>query len=98
MLTIALDMTVSEELRQEGSARELVNRIQNLRKSNGLEITDKIDIQIQALEAIDSAVNNYKSYIMTQVLGNSLTVVAQIDDATELDFDDFIVKVNIAKI
>ena len=98
MLTIALDITVSEELRQEGIARELVNRIQNLRKSNGLEITDKIDIQIQALEAIDSAVNNYKSYIMTQVLGNSLTVVAQIDDATELDFDDFIVKVNIAKI
>ena len=61
MLTIALDITVSEELRQEGIARELVNRIQNLRKSNGLEITDKIDNQIHALEYIQGDLSNYKS-------------------------------------
>ena len=98
LLTIALDITVTEALREEGIARELVNRIQNLRKSSGLEITDKIAIQIESLEAIDSAVEHYKSYIMTQVLGSSLEVVPALSEATELDFDDFMVKLSIQKL
>ena len=68
-LTVALDVTVTEELRREGIARELVNRIQNIRKSSGLEITDKIKITLSKNQQTDDAVNEYKDYICNQVLG-----------------------------
>ncbi|MDD3406197.1 MAG: DUF5915 domain-containing protein [Paludibacteraceae bacterium] len=96
-LTIALDIEVSEELRQEGIARELVNRIQNIRKSNGYEIIDKIAIQIEKQDEINAAVETYKAYISTQVLANSLTLVDALTNATELDFEDFMVKVKVEK-
>ena len=73
-LTVALDVTVTEELRREGVARELVNRIQNIRKSSGLEITDKIKITLSKNQQTDDAVNEYKDYICNQVLGTSLTL------------------------
>ncbi|WP_349875308.1 isoleucine--tRNA ligase, partial [Bacteroides cellulosilyticus] len=73
-LTVALDVTVTEELRREGIARELVNRIQNIRKSSGLEITDKIKITLSKNQQTDDAVNEYKDYICNQVLGTSLTL------------------------
>lgn len=98
MLTVALDVTVTEELRQEGIARELVNRIQNIRKTNGYEITDKITIQIERLAEIDAAVENHRTYIATQVLGNELTLVESVTDATELDFEEFVVKIKVAKV
>ena len=97
-LTIALDITVTEELRQEGIARELVNRIQNLRKSSGYEITDKIAIKIERHEEINAAVDTFNTYIASQVLAVSLELVNHLTDATELDFEDFIVKVAIHKI
>ncbi len=96
-LTIALDVTVTEELRQEGIARELVNRIQNIRKSNGYEIVDKINVSILSNENIDAAVENYREYIATQVLALSINIVKELKDATELDFEDYIVKVLIEK-
>ena len=74
-LTIALDITVSEELRQEGIARELVNRIQNIRKSNGYEIVDKINVQIEKNDEINAAVDTFNGYIATQVLAVSLQLV-----------------------
>ncbi len=96
-LTIALDITVTEELRQEGIARELVNRIQNLRKSNGYEIVDKINVQIEKNDEINSAVDTFNAYIATQVLAVSLELVDSIKNPTELDFEDYIVKVLVEK-
>ncbi len=73
-LTVALDVTITEELAQEGIAREFVNRIQNLRKESGLELTDRIIVRIVANEKTDEAVINYKNYIATQTLANSVTL------------------------
>ena len=96
-LTVALDVTVTEELRREGIARELVNRIQNIRKSSGLEITDKIKITLSKNPQTDDAVNEYKDYICNQVLGTSLTLADEVENGTELNFDDFSLYVNVVK-
>ena len=96
-LTIALDIEVSEELLQEGIARELINRIQNIRKSNGYEITDKINVSIAPCEEINAAVENFKTYIASQVLANNITI-AELTEAVELDFEDFIVRVAVEKV
>ncbi len=69
-LTVALDITVTEDLRKEGLARELVNRIQNLRKSSGFDITDKIHVSILSCEEMDVAIYDYKDYIATQYWRN----------------------------
>ena len=94
-LTVALDVTVTEELRREGIARELVNRIQNIRKSSGLEITDKIKITLSKNQQTDDAVNEYKDYICNQVLGTSLTLTDEVENGTELNFDDFSLYVSV---
>lgn len=96
-LTVALDVTVTDELRREGIARELVNRIQNIRKSSGLEITDKIQIVLSKNPQTDDAVNEYKDYICNQVLGTSLMLADEIENGTELNFDDFCLYVSIVK-
>ena len=96
-LTVALEVTVTEELRREGIARELVNRIQNIRKSNGFEITDKIRITISKNLQTDDAVNEYKDYICNQVLGTSLDLADEVKEGTELNFDDFSLLVNVVK-
>jgi isoleucyl-tRNA synthetase len=96
-LTVALEVTVTEELRREGIARELVNRIQNIRKSSGFEITDKIRIRLSKNQETDDAVNEYNSYICNQVLGVSLELVDEVKDGTELNFDDFSLFVSVIK-
>ena len=96
-LTVALDVTVTEELRREGIARELVNRIQNIRKSSGLEITDKTKITLSKNQQTDDAVNEYKDYICNQVLGTSLTLTDEVENGTELNFDDFSLYVSVVK-
>ena len=95
-LTVALEVVVTEELRREGIARELVNRIQNIRKSNGYEITDKINILLSRNPQTDDAVNEYNSYICNQVLATKLELADKVDDGVKLNFDDFslFVKVN----
>ena len=97
-LTVALEVTVTDELRREGIARELVNRIQNIRKSSGFEITDKINITLSKNPNTDDAVNEYNSYICNQVLGNSLTLVDEVADGTELNFDDFSLFIKVEKL
>ena len=96
-LTVALEVTITEELRREGIARELVNRIQNIRKSSGFEITDKIKITISKNTQTDDAVNEYNTYICNQVLGTSLELVDEVKDGTMLEFDDFSLFVNVIK-
>lgn len=97
-LTIALDVTVTEQLRQEGVARELVNRIQNIRKTNGYEITDKIAITIERRDEINEAVSNFSDYIATQTLATSIKLVDNLTaNATKLDLDDYTVTVAVGK-
>ncbi|MCI7286144.1 isoleucine--tRNA ligase [Parabacteroides sp. AGMB00274] len=98
-LTVALDITVTDELKKEGLARELVNRIQNLRKSSGFEITDKVNITLASSAEMDGAVEAYQEYIKSQVLANNLVITAKpISDATSLDFEDFTLAVKVEKI
>ena len=97
-LTVALEVTITEELRREGIARELVNRIQNIRKNSGFEITDKINIVLSKNPDTDAAVEEYKSYICNQVLGGSLTLADEVADGTELNFDDFSLCVKVTKL
>ena len=93
-----MEVTITEELRREGIARELVNRIQNIRKSSGFEITDKIKITLSKNPQTDDAVNEYNTYICNQVLANSLTLADEVADGTELNFDDFSLYVKVTKL
>ena len=96
-LTVALEVTVTEELSREGIARELVNRIQNIRKSSGFEITDKIKITLSKNPQTDDAVNEYNDYIRNQVLGTSLTLADNVENGTEQNLDDFSPYVSVVK-
>jgi isoleucyl-tRNA synthetase len=95
-LTVALDVELTEELRQEGMARELINRIQNIRKDSGLEITDRIVVTLAPNENTDKAVENFGEYIASQVLADKI-VVAQ-NNGQEVDFDTFVLNINVEKI
>ena len=96
-LTVALEVTVTDELKREGIARELVNRIQNIRKSCGFEITDRIRILLSKNSQTDDAVKEYNNYICNQVLANSLELVDNVESGTELNFDDFTLFIKVAK-
>jgi isoleucyl-tRNA synthetase len=87
-ITVALDITISEELRKEGIARELVNRIQNIRKDSGFEVTDKIKVQILKNDSIEQAVLANESYIKSETLTNELIFVSEINNGTEIEFDE----------
>ena len=94
-LTIALDITLTDELRAEGIARTLVNRIQNIRKKSGLEITDRIRVQIEPNEAVTKAVEAFGDYIARQVLADGITLEA--NDGQAVEFDEFTLNITITK-
>lgn len=96
-LTVALDVTITDELRNEGIARELVNRIQNLRKSSGYEITDRINVKIEDAVQIRTAVKEYSEYIATQVLADNVAV-GNVENGVELEMDDYNLAISIEKI
>lgn len=98
-LTVALDITVTDELRREGIARELVNRIQNIRKTSGFDITDKIDVYIASNGETDLVVEEYRDYMSRQVLANTFEILGVLsgEAVTELDFDTFKVNIRIVK-
>lgn len=96
-LTVALDITVTEELKREGIARELVNRIQNIRKSSGFDITDKITIRLTRNEEMEAAINDFGAYICNQVLATDLQFADALTEGTELNFDDFDIKAEVIK-
>ncbi|MEM8893440.1 MAG: DUF5915 domain-containing protein, partial [Bacteroidota bacterium] len=97
-LTVALDITITDDLRKEGLARDLVNRIQNIRKDQGLEVQDKIDILIESgNELVDGAVNDFKDYISVETQAKSLEQVAELTDGQSLEIDDITVQVKISK-
>ncbi|WP_029906209.1 isoleucine--tRNA ligase [Prevotella sp. 10(H)] len=96
-LTVALDVTITDDLRKEGIARELVNRIQNIRKSSGFEITDRINIRISENEQIKSAILEYKEYIASQVLADNIEF-ANVENGMEIDMDDYILHLTVEKV
>ncbi len=96
-LTVALDITINEDLRQEGIARELVNRIQNLRKESGFEVTDKIDIKILKDGFVEKAVINNMNYIKTETLTADLEFEEKLENGTAVAFDEVNTKLFIQK-
>ncbi len=96
-ITIALDVTITPELQKEGVAREFVNRIQNIRKSSGFEITDKICVKIENSENVRGAIESFGDYVASQVLANSIELVEKVANPIELDFDDFKVNIEVTK-
>ncbi len=97
-ITVALDVTISEELKEEGIARELVNRIQNLRKDSGFEVTDRISVQLQEDANIVQAVKANMDYIKAETLTDDLKIINQLDSGIEIAFDDVNTKLFIQKI
>ena len=96
-LTVALDVTITDDLRKEGIARELVNRIQNLRKDSGFEVTDKIDVTLQTDENIVKAVKTNLNYIKTETLTEELEIIDNLNNGIEIAFDDVNTKLFIQK-
>ncbi|RKD18272.1 isoleucine--tRNA ligase [Pelobium manganitolerans] len=87
-LTVALDVNISTELKEEGIARELINRIQNLRKELGFEVTDKIKVSLQGNDLITNAVENNLSYICAEILATSLEVLPQLNEGQAIEIED----------
>jgi isoleucyl-tRNA synthetase len=96
-LTVALDITISEDLKQEGDARELVNRIQNIRKENGFELTDRIFVELLENDLLKLSINKYKNYICAEILAENLTWVPEMQDGTEIEINDILLKVRVNK-
>jgi len=96
-ITVALDVNISEELKKEGIARELVNRIQNLRKDSGFEVTDTIDVTIQKDGIIEAAVLENINYIKNETLTINLELTEVVAVGTEIEFDDVTTKLFVKK-
>ncbi|WP_293892057.1 isoleucine--tRNA ligase [Flavobacterium sp.] len=96
-ITVALDITLTEELVKEGIARELVNRIQNLRKDSGFEVTDKIKVHLQPSEGLEKAVVANEKYIKSETLTETLVFVDDLTNGTEIEFDNIKTRILISK-
>ena len=95
-LTVALDVRLTDELKREGIARDFVNRVQNLRKEKGLEVLDKIGIEVEKDgEAVTAALTEFKDYISTETQAITLELKDTLADATEVDLDEYVLKVRI---
>ncbi|QEC67754.1 isoleucine--tRNA ligase [Panacibacter ginsenosidivorans] len=96
-LTVALDIIITEDLKQEGEARELVNRIQNIRKENGFELTDRIFVELLENDLLKLSINKFKNYICAEILAENLTWVPEMQDGTEIEINDILLKVRVNK-
>jgi isoleucyl-tRNA synthetase len=96
-ITVALDITISDELRKEGIARELINRIQNIRKDSGFEVTDKITVKMEKNPQVEEAVLANEMYIKSETLTESLIFVENLQNGTEIEFDDIKTSILISK-
>ncbi|WOD44716.1 isoleucine--tRNA ligase [Hwangdonia lutea] len=96
-LTVALDVTLTDDLKREGVARELINRIQNLRKDSGFEVTDRIDVTLQKDINIENAVKHNIEYIKTETLTEKLEIMDRLDNGIDIAFDDVNTKLFIQK-
>ena len=96
-ITVALDITISSELKQEGIARELVNRIQNIRKDSGFEVTDKIKVQLKRNGLLEEAILKNETYIKSETLTSNLDFVDELENGTEIEFDEIQTMILISK-
>jgi isoleucyl-tRNA synthetase len=96
-LTVALDVTITPELLNEGNAREFVNRIQKIRKDNGYELTDRIKVRVAEHEALKQSINDFSTYICAEILADRLEIVEKLADGTEIEVNDIAFKVNVSK-
>ena len=94
-LTVALEVELTDDLRNEGLARELINRVQNLRKDGGLEITDRINVVITPNEQMKNALQSFNEYVKSQVLADE--IIMSENDGQDVEFDDFTLRITINK-
>ncbi len=96
-LTVALDITVTEDLQQEGDAREFVNRIQNIRKESGFELTDRIFVDVLETTDLKSSIIKYNDYICREILADVIGWKPEIQDGIEIEVNDALLKVVVNK-
>ena len=96
-LTVALDITITPDLQQEGDAREFVNRVQNIRKESGFALTDRIFVTLEHCDRLKESIVKYNDYICREILADSINWVDNVANATEVDVNDNLLKVSITK-
>jgi isoleucyl-tRNA synthetase len=96
-LTVALDVTVTPELAQEGHAREFVNRIQKIRKDNGYDLTDRILVEVADVPALNDSLTKFNDYIRAEILADSIELVTEPANGTEIEVNDILLKVFVTK-
>jgi isoleucyl-tRNA synthetase len=96
-LTVALDITVTPELENEGHAREFVNRIQKIRKESGFELTDRIEVKVAASNGLKNSLAQFNDYICAEILADRLELVPEIEDGTQIEINDISLKVIVSK-
>jgi isoleucyl-tRNA synthetase len=96
-LTVALDITITDHLKKEGDAREFVNRVQGLRKDAGFALTDRIGVKVSENQGLRASLTEFNTYICAEILADSLEFAANLTDGTEIEVNDFLVKVNVTK-
>jgi isoleucyl-tRNA synthetase len=95
-VTVALDITLTDALKKEGTARDFVNRIQNLRKDMGLEVLDKISVELEASSAeVDKAITEFSDYIRTETQALALEIKSSVSDAVQIEMEDFTLNVKV---
>ncbi|MEJ7588538.1 MAG: DUF5915 domain-containing protein, partial [Ferruginibacter sp.] len=96
-LTVALDITITDNLKKEGDAREFVNKIQNIRKDSGFELTDRINVSVKENAGMQLSLNQYKDYICAEILADSLAFYPFLTKGTEIEVNHAILTVNVLK-
>ncbi|MDE3236243.1 MAG: isoleucine--tRNA ligase [Bacteroidota bacterium] len=96
-LTVALDITITEALQKEGNAREFINRVQNIRKESDFELTDRIFVAVLDNPVIRPSINEFKNYICAEILADSLEWVPELQDGTEIEVNDSLLKLRVTK-
>ncbi len=97
LLTVALDVEITEDLKGEGDAREFINRVQNLRKDNDFYVTDRIEVEIENNETLRKSINQFKNYICAEILADSINWVPLTNQGTEIEINDTPVKISLIK-
>ena len=95
--TVALDITFNDALKKEGEAREFVNRIQNIRKEKGFELTDRIFVKLLENDLLKPSINQFKNYICAEILADNLSWVPEMQDGTEIEVNEILLKVSVNK-
>ena len=96
-LTVALDITITPDLENEGNARELINRVQKIRKDSGYELTDRILVKVQEQVSINTAITQFNDYICAEILADKIELVQELVSGTEVEVNNILLKVFVTK-